>query len=118
MVSAYPQDFPPLQPTPAVPLRIDPEHRRAWIAGEPLYMGYNEFIFLSMLEIWHARGEPCPRELLYQSIYLGEVTLSDEREERVYSLASQLRRKLRRIPGQPVDIETVWGVGYQLRFHN
>lgn len=116
MVSAYPQDFLALQSTPATPLRLDPEHRRVWIAGEPLYMGYNEFIFLSMLEIWHTQGEPCPRELLCQIIYLDEVKLSDEREERLDSLVAQLRRKLRQVAGQSLKIETVRGVGYQLQF--
>jgi DNA-binding response OmpR family regulator len=117
MVPEPQQDLLSFQPTPSVPLRMDPMHRRVWIAGEPLYMGYNEFIFLSLLEIWYAQGEPCSRDLLCQIIYLDEVKLSDERDDRLDKLADRLRRKLKRIEGQPLEIKAVWGVGYELRFY-
>ncbi len=98
--------------TPSVPLRMDPKHRRVWIAGKPLYVSSKEFIFLSLLNQCHAQGQPCPRDLLSQRIYFDEVRLFGEREERLYSLVAQLRGKLRQFAGQPVKIETVRGVGY------
>lgn len=99
----------------SLPLKIERTQRRVWIAGQPLYVSKKEFIFLELLEQGYERGEPCPREGLYEMIYGDEVALSDQRDTRLENLARRLRQKLKRIEGQPVEIKTIRGLGYQLR---
>jgi DNA-binding response OmpR family regulator len=112
------QELCSLQSTLSVPLRIDLMQQRVWIAGEPLHVSRKEFIILHLLQQWQDRGEPCPRRLLCQMVYVDEVALPHDREARLDCLVARLRQKLKQIAGQPVEIKTIWGVGYQLRFYS
>jgi DNA-binding response OmpR family regulator len=80
-------------------------------------MSAKEMIFLDLLNQWRQRGEPCPNTLLYQAIYKSELKRSGGRSYRLDNLVKRLRDKLNKIAGQPVSIETVRGVGYQLGFN-
>ena len=42
---------------PPVPLKIDPIHRRVWVAGELLPVGDKGFIFLELLQQWRTRPD-------------------------------------------------------------
>jgi hypothetical protein len=100
---------------PPAPLKLDPIHRRVWVGGKLLPVNEAGFIFLELLQQWYEKGQPCPRELLYQMIYGDEVTLYTGRDPRLNSLVNRLRAKLDQVPGRPVQIETIRRVGFQLR---
>lgn len=118
MLFAPEQEPGSLQANLSVPLKIDLMQQRVWIAGEPLHVSRKEFIILDLLQQWRERGEPCPRRLLCQMVYADEVSLPHDREARLDCLVARLRQKLRQVAGQPVEIKTIWGVGYLLRFYS
>jgi hypothetical protein len=105
------------RPDSSVPLRVERDRRRVWVGETPLYMSDKEVIFLDLLNQWRQRGEPCPRTLLRQAIYKTGASRSGQRIYHLDNLVSRLRNKLKKIAGEPVSIETIRGVGYQLCFN-
>ena len=103
-------------PEASIPFKIDRVHCRVWIAGQPLYLSPMEFMLLELLERQREQGGPCSAKLLYQTIYAAAPLLPGERDTRLNNLVKRVKRKLKRIEGRPVEIETIRGVGYQLHF--
>lgn len=89
-------------------LRVDVGGRTVQYGGKPVELGATEFRLLELLArnagIALSRGQILER--IWDYDFEGSSNIVD-----VY--VSQLRRKMRRLGGQPI-IETVWGVGYRL----
>jgi DNA-binding response OmpR family regulator len=98
--------------TPVVygPLRLDPEHHLATLAGEPLDLTPNEFALLALL-LRHP-GRAFSRAYLLDAVW-GDDYVGGDRS--VDNAVFRLRRKLGAV-GEA--IEAVWGVGYRLRQRN
>jgi len=103
----------PAQPWPeAATLRIEKEAGQLWLGQQVLSLSPGEATFLYLLE--QQQGQPCPREILYENIYAGEVSSFEERQARLDSLVARLRQKLDRAFQGRISIKTVRGMGYRL----
>jgi DNA-binding response OmpR family regulator len=94
----------------AGPLHLDIGRRSASIAGQPLNLGRREFDILSALA--KRAGDVVTRENIIN--YLGENP--DIYDRTVDSHVSHLRRKLREVAGEIVQIAPVYGIGYKLQW--
>lgn len=89
------------------PLRIDPEHHLAELAGEPLELTPIEFALLRLLA--RHPGRAFSRSYLLDTVWGQDYVTSDRA---VDNAVFRLRKKLGPL-GEA--IEAVWGVGYRLR---
>ena len=98
-------------PAPEGPggLRLDPERRQAWLAGNALELTKLQFDLLAAL--MQAAGRVLTRESLLDGVW-GDTYVSDRT---VDAHIKELRRKISETGGDPGIIETVRGVGYRLR---
>ena len=90
-------------------LRLDPTHRAAWKAGEPLVLTAREFAILETL--MRRPGAVVSREEILEQAW-------GEREEPMSNTIDVLMARLRRKidgPEEPSRIETLRGMGYRLR---
>lgn len=94
----------------AGPLSLDIGRRSVSVAGKPLSLGRREFDILTVL-IKRA-GDVVTRENIIN--YLGENP--DIYDRTIDSHVSHLRRKLRELAGETVQIAPVYGVGYKLQW--
>jgi DNA-binding response OmpR family regulator len=90
-------------------LEIDLPGRQASLDGQPLQLTPNEFKLLALLA--RHSGQTLTREQLLDELH-GAAYPSFDRS--IDSHIKNLRRKLLSGPDQPVNIETVYGIGYRL----
>jgi DNA-binding response OmpR family regulator len=89
-------------------LEIDLQSRRVSLEGQLLQLTPNEFKLLALLA--RHPGQTLTREQLLDELH-GAAYPSFDRS--IDSHIKNLRRKLHAGPDQPVNIETVYGVGYR-----
>ncbi len=90
------------------PLRMEVEAHRLWWREEELHLTPREFQILEALLL--ARGKVLSRTRLILSVYDDAF---DSDSNVIDAHIANLRRKLRRVAGEPV-IETVRGVGFRI----
>lgn len=93
----------------ASPLQLDPRTRRVELHGLEIALTAMEFNLLSCFLRY--RGEALSRERLLAEVW-GYTTGA---AETVTVYVRRLRSKIESDPGQPVLIQTVWGLGYRFR---
>jgi len=91
-------------------LRIDPDKRAVWLAGEPITTTFVEFEILVTLA--HSPGRVFTRDMLLARVW-GDSAYRDPRTIDVH--IRHLREKLERDPKEPEYLFTVRGVGYRFR---
>lgn len=89
-------------------LRLDPEARMVWKAGEEVELTPIEFDLLHAL-VRHA-GRVLSREQLVEQVW-GVDYYGDERVVDVH--IGRLRKKIEEDPAEPELVVTVWGMGYR-----
>lgn len=92
------------------PLALDLGRRSAQLAGKSLNLGRREFDILSVL--MKKAGDVVTREHILEQLE-GNTDLFDRT---IDSHVSHLRRKLKDVGGDSVQILSVYGVGYRLEF--
>jgi two-component system OmpR family response regulator len=92
------------------PLSLDARHGHAFVEGRMLQLTRGEFALLLVLA--SDAGKPVHRETLAASI---KVSTSHGRRRSVDMLVCRVRRKLRELAGNALELETVYGRGYLLR---
>ena len=90
-------------------LRIDPDSRQVWKAGQPIELTTTEFDILHALA--RHPGRVLSREQLIEQVW-GHDYYGDERVVDVH--IGRLRKKLEDDAGNPETIVTVRGIGYRL----
>lgn len=93
-------------------LTIDPAKRIVTLMGQLLSLGRKEMEILSLLA--RRAGDIVTRETILATLY-EEADLYDRT---VDSHMSHLRRKLREVAGQSLQISSVYGLGYRLEWRN
>ena len=91
-------------------LRIDPDKRAVWLAGEPVATTFVEFEIL--LTLARSPGRVFTRDMLLARVW-GDSAYRDPRTIDVH--IRHLREKLERDPKEPQYLFTVRGVGYRFR---
>jgi DNA-binding response OmpR family regulator len=94
------------------PIRVDPLHHRAWLAGAPLSLSVKEFAILEALA--RQAGAIIPARALVQRTHGLATDDPDEARELIRPLIRSLRRKLGGAESGPGAIETVRGLGYRM----
>lgn len=92
------------------PLSLDVRHSHAFVDGRMLQLTRGEFALL--LALASEAGKPVHRETLAASV---GVSASHGRRRSVDMLVCRVRRKLRELAGDALELETVYGRGYLLR---
>ncbi|NWF80967.1 MAG: response regulator transcription factor [Chloroflexi bacterium] len=93
-------------------IRLDVEHHRAWLAGDPLSLSVKEFTLLEALV--RRAGEVLPATTLVQLTHGLSTEDADEARELIRPLVRSLRHKLGTPSDKPGAIETVRGLGYRM----
>ena len=91
-------------------LRIDPDKRAVWLAGEPVSTTFVEFEIL--LTLARSPGRVFTRDMLLARVW-GDSAYRDPRTIDVH--IRHLREKLEGDPKEPQYLFTVRGVGYRFR---
>ncbi|HEX7291810.1 MAG TPA: response regulator transcription factor [Conexibacter sp.] len=91
-------------------LRIDPDKRAVWLAGEPVTTTFVEFEIL--LTLARSPGRVFTRDMLLARVW-GDSAYRDPRTIDVH--IRHLREKIERDPKEPQYLFTVRGVGYRFR---
>jgi DNA-binding response OmpR family regulator len=91
-------------------LVIDPAKRAVTLMGEVLQLGRKELDILTLLA--KRSGDIVTREAILDALY-DNVDLYDRT---VDSHMSHLRRKIREVAGQSLQISSVYGLGYRLEW--
>ncbi|MGN6188820.1 MAG: response regulator [Conexibacter sp.] len=91
-------------------LRIDPDKRAVWLAGEPVSTTFVEFEIL--LTLARSPGRVFTRDMLLARVW-GDSAYRDPRTIDVH--IRHLREKIERDPKEPQYLFTVRGVGYRFR---
>ena len=94
-------------------LTIDTTRQQVRLKGQVISVRGKQLQLLHLL--YQHRGCLCSREFLCHSLYTGAVLSPIERQACLDLLIHKLRRKLSRLEGNPIRIETVRGQGYRLR---
>ncbi|HEY9067410.1 MAG TPA: winged helix-turn-helix domain-containing protein [Burkholderiaceae bacterium] len=92
------------------PLSLDVRHSHAFVDGRMLQLTRGEFALL--LALASEAGKPVHRETLAASV---QVSASHARRRSVDMLVCRVRRKLRELAGDALELQTVYGRGYLLR---
>lgn len=93
-------------------LTIDPTKRVVTLMGEMISLGRKELDILTLLA--RKAGDIVTRENILSSLYEN----ADLYDRTVDSHMSHLRRKLREVSGQSLQISSVYGLGYRLEWKN
>jgi DNA-binding response OmpR family regulator len=93
-------------------LTIDPAKRMVTLMGEMINLGRKELDILTLLA--RKAGDIVTRENILSSLYDN----ADLYDRTVDSHMSHLRRKLREVAGQSLQISSVYGLGYRLEWKN
>lgn len=93
-------------------LTIDPTKRMVTLMGEMINLGRKELDILTLLA--RKAGDIVTRENILSSLYDN----ADLYDRTVDSHMSHLRRKLREVAGQSLQISSVYGLGYRLEWKN
>ncbi len=91
-------------------LSIDPGKRMAIVMGEMLSLGRKELDILTLLA--RKAGDIVTRENILNALYEN----ADLYDRTVDSHMSHLRRKLREVTGNALQISSVYGLGYRLEW--
>jgi DNA-binding response OmpR family regulator len=91
-------------------LSIDPSKRMVTLMGEIVSLGKKELDILTLLA--RKAGEIVTRENILATLYEN----TDLYDRTVDSHMSHLRRKLREVAGQSLQISSVYGMGYKLEW--
>lgn len=91
-------------------LTIDPTKRVVTLMGEMISLGRKELDILTLLA--RKAGDIVTRENILTSLYEN----ADLYDRTVDSHMSHLRRKLREVSGQSLQISSVYGLGYRLEW--
>lgn len=91
-------------------LTIDPTKRVVTLMGEMISLGRKELDILTLLA--RKAGDIVTRENILSSLYEN----ADLYDRTVDSHMSHLRRKLREVSGQSLQISSVYGLGYRLEW--
>ena len=91
-------------------IKVDTGARKVWRDGEEVRLALKEYDVLAYL-CAHT-GEPVRKEELLHEVW---GTFSEVEASTVAVHIRWLREKLEEDPANPKLIQTVWGVGYQLR---
>lgn len=91
-------------------LTIDPTRRVVTLMGEIISLGRKELDILTMLA--RKAGDIVTRENILSSLYEN----ADLYDRTVDSHMSHLRKKLREVSGQSLQISSVYGLGYRLEW--
>lgn len=91
-------------------LTIDPTKRVVTLMGEMLSLGRKELDILTLLA--RRAGDIVTRENILSTLYEN----ADLYDRTVDSHMSHLRRKLREVSGQSLQISSVYGLGYRLEW--
>lgn len=101
---------PPRDVIEAGPLSLDLEKRAASLLGQPLSLGKREFDILSILV--KKAGDVVTRDHVLASL----DQTSEVYDRTIDSHISHLRRKIREISQEQLQIVSVYGVGYRLQW--
>jgi len=91
-------------------LRVDPGARRAFVRGEEVALTQREFDLLHFLA--RHPGQVFTRDQLMDAVWQ-YAFYTDTSTVTVH--IRRLRAKIEADPGEPVHVQTVWGVGYRLQ---